>query len=277
MTASTGSEETPLHGDYTGLATDYGRFRPDYCPSVLTAVLALLGKPASDIDAVDVGAGTGIWTRMLAKRGLRSVMAIEPNDDMRTRGCRDSAHFAIVWRQGQGEATGLPDQSCDLLSMASSLHWVDLDRGLAEFHRVLRPGGRFVALWNPRLPEASPLLADIENDLHVLAPDMVRVSSGRQGLPQRLTEILWRTPGFDDIVYLEGRHRRVFTPDEYLGVWRSVNDVRVQLGPERFQTFLTLVEERIRNETLIVQTYLTRAWAARRRASVDDRLDARGT
>lgn len=252
------------HGNYTGLASDYGRYRPDYCRSVMDALLALAGKPAEDLDIVDVGAGTGIWTRMLATRGPRSIIAIEPNADMRSRGVHDSAGTAILWREGRGEATGLPDGCCDLLSMASSFHWVNTTQGLAEFHRLLRPGGRFAALWNPRLVEATPLTQEIEERLQCLAPGMSRVSSGRSGITEHLTEILWSSPGFEDVVYLEGRHSRSFTPEEYLGVWRSVNDIRVQLGPEGFEAFLDEVARRVRGLPTIEQIYLTRAWTARR-------------
>ena len=43
-------------GDFTGLAKDYSLHRPDYSPSVLEALLALIAKPISEIDFVDVGA-----------------------------------------------------------------------------------------------------------------------------------------------------------------------------------------------------------------------------
>ncbi len=46
--------------------------------------------------------------------------------------------------------------------MASSLHWANFDKACDEFHRILRPGGVFVALWNPRFIEANPLLVEIE-------------------------------------------------------------------------------------------------------------------
>ena len=35
------------HGDFTALAGDYARYRPGYAPSVLTALLALVGAPAA--------------------------------------------------------------------------------------------------------------------------------------------------------------------------------------------------------------------------------------
>ena len=166
------------HGDFTGLAGDYARFRPGYAPQVATAILSYVGRDAASVDAADIGAGTGIWTRMLAARGLHSVVAVEPNDDMRGQGIETSRGTDIVWRKGSAEATGLPDGSADLVSMASSLHWADFDKACDEFHRILRPGGVFVALWNPRFIEANPLLVEIEAQIARLKPDIRRVSSG---------------------------------------------------------------------------------------------------
>jgi ubiquinone/menaquinone biosynthesis C-methylase UbiE len=252
------------HGDYTGLAADYARYRPGYALSVATAILSLLARPLSEIDAADVGAGTGIWTIMLAARGLRSVTAVEPNDEMRREGILATRGIDISWRKGSGEATGLPTESVDLVSMASSFHWVDFEKGCAEFQRILRPGGRFAALWNPRLVEASPLFMEIESEITRLKPDFRRAYSGRVGLTERLTEMLWSKDDFDDILYIEGRHIARQTPEQYLGVWRSVNDIQVQLGPNLFGQFLRYVERKVEGLPSIETTYLTRAWTARR-------------
>jgi SAM-dependent methyltransferase len=252
------------HGDFTGLAGDYAKFRPGYAPQVATAILSYVGREEASIDAADVGAGTGIWTRMLAARGLHSVVAVEPNDDMRAQGIETSRGSEIVWHKGSAEATGLPDRSADLVSMASSLHWADFDQACIEFHRILRPGGVFVALWNPRLIEANPLLVEIEAQIARLKPDIRRVSSGRSGITERLTDMLSARPQFTDVLYLEGRHSLRQTPSEYLGAWRSVNDLQVQLGRELFRKFLDLTEQRIAGLAEIETTYLTRAWVARR-------------
>jgi ubiquinone/menaquinone biosynthesis C-methylase UbiE len=224
--------QTLKAGDFTGLAKDYSQHRPDYCPSVLKALLGLLDKPTAEVDFVDVGAGTGIWTRMVHAAGARSVTAVEPNDDMRQNGAADCQHTHIRWLAGSAEATGLPDASADLLSMASSFHWANFYSATKEFHRVLRAGGRFTALWNPRLIEVNPLLVEIEAHLDTLRPNIKRVSSGRSGITETLTEQLWASPCLEDVVYLEGRHVIEMTPERYLGAWRSVNDLRVQLGPE---------------------------------------------
>jgi ubiquinone/menaquinone biosynthesis C-methylase UbiE len=252
------------HGDFTGLAGDYARFRPGYAPQVATAILGYLECDAACVDAADIGAGTGIWTRTLAALGLRSVVAVEPNDDMRGQGIETSRGTHIVWRKGSAEATGLPDGSVDLVSMASSFHWANFDKACDEFHRILRPGGVFAALWNPRFIEANPLLVEIEAQITQLKPDIRRVSSGRSGITERLTDMLSAKPQFGDVLYLEGRHSLHQTPEQYLGAWRSVNDLQVQLGPELFREFLDFTEKRIAGLTLIETTYLTRAWVTRR-------------
>ncbi|MBL8700448.1 MAG: class I SAM-dependent methyltransferase [Alphaproteobacteria bacterium] len=251
------------HGDFTGLAANYSKYRPAYAPSVVPALLGLMDKPPAAIEAADVGAGTGIWTRMLATL-VRHVTAVEPNDDMRGHGIRDCARHRVSYREGSAEATGLETSSVDLVSMASSFHWADFERATREFHRLLRPGGRFVALWNPRLLEANPILVEIEAELRTLAPDMKRVSSGNSGITETLTERLLGSELFTDVVYVEGRHTVAQSPSQYLGVWDSVNDIRVQLGPERWARFMAVVAERISGLDAIVTTYRTRAWSARR-------------
>lgn len=60
-------------GDFTGLAKDYSQNRPDYCSSVLQGLIGLLPKQADEIDFLDIGAGTGIWTRMVYDIGIKSV------------------------------------------------------------------------------------------------------------------------------------------------------------------------------------------------------------
>jgi SAM-dependent methyltransferase len=255
-------ELTP--GDFTGLAEDYARYRPGYAPDAVKALTGLLSARPGALDAADVGAGTGIFTRMLAAQGFRSVTAVEPNTDMRQTGMHVNAGHNITWREGRGEATGLAAESVDLVTMASSFHWVDAGKGLTEFHRILRKDGLFAALWNPRHIEDNPLLLDIETKAAVLAGDTTRRSSGLSGRAAEMTQLLTDSPLFGMPLYLEGRHRMNFTPEAYLGVWRSVNDWQVKLGPSRFKLFLDYVADRVRDLDKIEVTYLTRAWIVRK-------------
>ena len=185
---------------------------------------------------------------------------------MRQNGSSDSQLTKIRWQPGSAESTGLAEASADWLSMASSFHWANFEAATKEFHRVLRPGGLFTALWNPRMIEVNPLLVEIEDHLNTLRPNIKRVSSGRSGITETLTDQLSSSPFFEDVIYLEGRHIIEMRPERYLGAWRSVNDLRVQLGPEKFNAFLVFVEQRIAGLRVIEAAYLTRAWSARRKS-----------
>lgn len=249
------------HGDFTKLADKYAQYRPAYSPFVLDATLGLIDKNNAKIDFADVGAGTGIWTRMVASQGCQTT-AVEPNENMRTHGIQQSDK-SIEWLDGQAEKTGLRSSSKDLLTMASSFHWTDFDQATAEFARVLRPGGIFMATWNTRLIEVNPLLVEIEKKLHEIIPDLKRVSSGRSEFTSSLQERLRDSPNFEDAIYIEGQHIERQTPAHYIGLWRSVNDIQAQAGAERFEQFISFIQERIRGIEHIEATYLTRAWIAR--------------
>lgn len=130
---------------FTDRAEDYRRHRPSYPREAIDAALEGLGDPAG-LTAADVGAGTGISARLLADRGVR-VFAVEPNEAM-----RDAAdpHEGITWLNGTAGATGLGDNSVDLVLCAQAFHWFDADAAVREFARILRPGGRLALMWNVR-------------------------------------------------------------------------------------------------------------------------------
>ena len=256
------SQKNREHGDFSGLANNYSKFRPGYSQTVLDELMGLMGQPPEKLKFADVGAGTGIWTRMLANTGCQNLVAVEPNDDMRSHGKNDSKDLPIVWQNGDGEKTNLADSSVDLLTMASSFHWVKFEKGVKEFNRVLLPGGRFVALWNPRLIQVNPMLIEIEDTLYKMAPNIKRVSSGRAAFTENLMTNLKQCGYFKDVLYLEGKHVEKQTPEQYLGVWWSVNDIQVQAGKEIFGNFMEYVTKRVQNLEYIDATYQTRAWTA---------------
>jgi SAM-dependent methyltransferase len=130
-------------GRFTSRAADYVRFRPDYPAAAIEAVLEGLASP---VTAADIGAGTGISARALAERGAR-VVAIEPNAAMRAAA---ELHEGITWSGAAAEETGLADASVALVLCAQAFHWFRHAEALAEFARVLVPGGRLALLWNSR-------------------------------------------------------------------------------------------------------------------------------
>ena len=107
---------------------------------------------------VDVGCGPGAAARRAARRAV-SVTGVDPAPIMLrvarfiSRPSRKSKKPCFV--EGTAEALPLPDDSVSVLwSIASVHHWADLDAGLHEALRVLRPGGRFVAIERRTRPGA---------------------------------------------------------------------------------------------------------------------------
>ncbi|KPC81947.1 MULTISPECIES: class I SAM-dependent methyltransferase [Streptomyces] len=139
------SETVPRALSFDSAAALYAAARPGYPTALLDAVEELAGRPLSGSRAVDVGAGTGIATRLLHERGAR-VTAVEPGPGMAGELHRTLPSVPVV--RGDGNRLPLAAASADLITYAQSWHWTDPDRALPEALRVLRPGGALALWWN---------------------------------------------------------------------------------------------------------------------------------
>src|SRR5690348_12215174 len=103
---------------FTDRAADYVKYRPSYPPAAIDAILEGLG-PADTLTAADIGAGTGISSRLLGERGV-NVIAVEPGAGMRSAA---APHANVHWVAGRADATGLGTASIDVVVCAQSFHW----------------------------------------------------------------------------------------------------------------------------------------------------------
>lgn len=128
---------------------NYVRYRPGYPQALFSYIKDRLGiGPASTV--ADVGAGTGIFTRLVAPFAGR-VYAVEPNAPMREAAERSFLDFSNISSvDGSAEATGLPGASVDVVTAAECFHWFDPAAFRAECLRILKPGGKAAIIWNTR-------------------------------------------------------------------------------------------------------------------------------
>jgi SAM-dependent methyltransferase len=129
-----------LSRSFGEVAGEYDRLRSGPSAESLDWLLC-----ADATDVLEIGAGTGILTRLLAAR-VDHVTAVEPDERMRAV-LSESGVKADV-RAGHGEELPVDTSSYDVVIAASAWHWVDEARAVPEAARVLRPGGRLALTWN---------------------------------------------------------------------------------------------------------------------------------
>jgi SAM-dependent methyltransferase len=127
---------------FGNVAESYDRVRPGPPGPALDWLV-----PAGCEVAVDLAAGTGLFTRALVGRAAR-VVAVEPDPRMRAVLARRSPEAEVL--AGTGEELPLPDGSADALFVSTAWHWLDPARAVPEIARVLRPGGRLGVIWTSR-------------------------------------------------------------------------------------------------------------------------------
>ena len=129
-----------LSGSFGAVAGEYDRLRPGPSPEALDWLL-----PHGVSDVLEIGAGTGVLTRLLGER-VAHVTAVEPDDRMRAVLAASEARVAIL--EGRAEEIPAASSSFDVVIAASAWHWVDEERAVPEVARVLRPGGRLSLVWS---------------------------------------------------------------------------------------------------------------------------------
>ncbi|HWB32821.1 MAG TPA: class I SAM-dependent methyltransferase [Acidobacteriaceae bacterium] len=173
---------------FTGKAEDYDRYRQRYpAEEILTRVREWCGL-TPDWLVADIGAGTGMVAEIFLSNG-NEVIAVEPNEDMLekmraifARPDAMSERLRIV--RATAEATTLEDGSVDLIAVGRAFHWFDKEKALAEFRRILKPGGSWVTLVaadrdrESKDPEFAEQIAAYEDLLREHGTDYQKIRSG---------------------------------------------------------------------------------------------------
>ncbi|MDI5962838.1 class I SAM-dependent methyltransferase [Streptomyces sp. SL13] len=152
------------------VAAKYAATRPSYPPQLFVEIEELAGRPLSEADVLDVGAGTGIATRLLHDHGA-NVTAVEPSAGMATQLRAEIPHARLL--RGTGDQLPFADATADFVTYAQAWHWTDPSRSVPEALRVLRPGGALAMWWNVDDP-ASVWMTEQKERLARRVPDQHR-------------------------------------------------------------------------------------------------------
>ena len=154
--------DSPASEDrFSDRVENYIRYRPGYPPEIVEMLREEAGLVSGAVIA-DVGSGTGISAELFLRAGC-VVHGVEPNLAMREAAERLLAQYPDFHSvDGKAQATTLADSGMDFVVAAQAFHWFDVPETRAEFSRILKSDGKVILIWNERLLDTTPFLADYE-------------------------------------------------------------------------------------------------------------------
>ncbi|WP_274650169.1 class I SAM-dependent methyltransferase [Paenibacillus humicola] len=169
---------------FSNRAQLYVKYRPSYPAALVDALYQRAGLEPAACTIADVGAGTGIFTRLLLERGSR-VYAVEPNPEMRGEAEAALGEFErFTPVEGSAERTTLSAGSVDCVVSAQAFHWFEPVQTRQEFSRILKPEGTAALVWNKRIVEGDPFSKAYDELILEFAADYNEVKHTRLGEEQ---------------------------------------------------------------------------------------------
>jgi SAM-dependent methyltransferase len=139
-------------------AADYARYRPDYPQELYDFIL--LNVHSSDA-AWDCGTGNGQVAVELANY-FEDVMATDPSANQIANAMQVEN---VTYRVASAEASGLPSQYFDVITVGQAIHWFNFEAFYAEVRRVAKPGAMLI-VWGYGLTTISHEVDKVVNDLY---------------------------------------------------------------------------------------------------------------
>ncbi|MEO7659718.1 MAG: class I SAM-dependent methyltransferase [Pyrinomonadaceae bacterium] len=159
---------------FSNRVENYVKYRPSYPRGIIDHLVKNCGLTHESVIA-DIGCGTGISSQLFLEN-CNPVIGVEPNAAMRDAAVEflaDFPDFRLV--DGTSENTTLEGASVDIVAAAQAFHWFNADKTRSEFHRILKPGGYIVLIWNERQLTSTPFLIEYEAFLLKYAEDYSKV------------------------------------------------------------------------------------------------------
>jgi SAM-dependent methyltransferase len=230
------AKRSDTENDYYGAhASDYARYRPTYPPELFSQLLQLV--PHTQL-AWDCGTGNGQVAVRLAEEFTR----VFASDLSSLQLEHAPPHPKITYKPCPAHQSGLADGSVGLITVATAVHWFDLEAFFAEAERVLSPGG-VIAVWTYAPDLISP--AEVGELLRTMAgeklardwpPGIEWVNRKYRDLPFPFSEIPFEPVDFE----LDWSFSQLYG---WVDTWSAVRRYRRRLGSDPLLDFRDRLEK----------------------------------
>lgn len=245
---------------FSGLANSYSKSRPSYPKNAIDFVFDTCQLDSGSVVA-DIGCGTGISTRLFARKGVH-VVGIDPNQDMMDHACQNDTECdgTIEYKHGTGEKTEMSDESVNLVVCAQAFHWFKPQEALCEFARILKKDGHCALIWNERNAKEKATAAYGDVVVKYSTDPAVELKRGASGKDLILSDL------FQTVAVKEFSNSQTLDLESLLGRAFSTSYMPHEgEALENAQSEIKEVFSRYSKEGIFTLSYLTTVYLARKK------------
>jgi SAM-dependent methyltransferase len=204
---------------FDAIAALYDTYRPGYPEETFDDLIAIAGLADGD-HIVEIGAGTGIATEPLARRGL-SITCIEPGPDMTAVARAKLATWpGVTFVSATFEDWTVPADPADAVVAANSWHWVDPEVGFPKAAAALRDGGCLCLIFHRVVRVGPPGFAEELRHLRagLAPPTPADLEAGRYLESHRWSEDMEASGCFESVQTTVHAFTRTLSAAEFVAV-----------------------------------------------------------
>lgn len=220
-------------GSYNSLAKAYRSSRPSYSKDIIKLLKFFLSNNKR-IKSLDLGSGTGIFTKEIAKISYH-VTGVELSKQMINNAYKIKN---VKYLNSSADSISF-NEKFDIFSSASCFHWFNNSKIAKLVNVNLKDNGLFIICYNSRKISKNSFLKNVEKKIYSLNKNFkTRISSGQSDFVKKKIIDFTKKSKLKGPIYFEFSHFEKFSKKRYSEVWKSSNEFRNKLGNENYKNFL---------------------------------------
>lgn len=209
--------------NFGSVAKSYALYRNDI-PRELIESLKIRGINFSKKNVVDLGAGTGALSRLLAQEGA-CVVGVEPSIELieQAKVFDEKNGINIKYINNYSESTGLEEGKFDIVTVMRAWHWFDRNKVLLEIKRALKEKG-FLIIMDSGFTSKNEVVVDTLDLIKSHMPNGELKSAGSKAEAKQIINSFpidwfqeWKEQDFDLRETYKFEYTVSFTNEEWCG------------------------------------------------------------